>query len=89
MTQLPRLAAQEAQRATAEAKMSHEMSGMLFPWERSAFGDRTEKLKWWQKAYWVGFACVPHAPLAPPAPPPACHPALTAVCHRTLLLPGV
>ena len=39
--------------------MGHELSGMLFPWERSAFGDRTEKLKWWQKAYWVGFACAP------------------------------
>ena len=38
--------------------MGHELSGMLFPWERSAFGDRTEKLTWWQKAYWVGFACV-------------------------------
>jgi hypothetical protein len=51
--------------------MTHEMSGMLFPWERSAFGDRTEKLKWWQKAYWVGFACV--APSAGhKAPPLAC-----------------
>ena len=39
--------------------MGHELSGMLFPWERSAFGDRTEKLKWWQKAYWIGFACAP------------------------------
>jgi hypothetical protein len=25
-------------------------SAMLFPWERSAFGDRTVKLAWWQKA---------------------------------------
>ena len=42
--------------------MKHELSGMLFPWERSAFGDRTEPLKWWQKAYWVGFACAPCNP---------------------------
>jgi hypothetical protein len=47
-----------ATRAATEAKMGHELSGMLFPWERASFGDRTEGLKWWQKAYWVGFACV-------------------------------
>ena len=45
-----------------EAKLGHELSGMLFPWERATFGDRTEKLKWWQKAYWVGFACAPCNP---------------------------
>lgn len=47
-------------RAEAEAKLRLDgaVSGMLFPWERSQFGDRTEGLKWWQKAYWVGFACV-------------------------------
>ena len=44
--------------------MGHELSGMLFPWERSTFGDRTEKLKWWQKAYWVGFACAHRNPAA-------------------------
>ena len=33
----------------AEAKLSLSANSMLFPWERSAFGDRTVKLAWWQK----------------------------------------
>ena len=44
-------------RALAEAKLKFEGAG-LFPWERYAFGDRTQELTWWQKAYWVGFAVV-------------------------------
>lgn len=43
-------------RALAEAKLKFE--GGLFPWERYAFGDRTQELTWWQKAYWVCFAVV-------------------------------
>ncbi len=42
-------------RALAEARLKMDTMG-LFPWERYAFGDRTEGLKWWQKAYWLGFA---------------------------------
>ena len=65
--------------------MTHEMSGMLFPWERSAFGDRTEKLKWWQKAYWVGFACVaPRCRLSRALPRADC-----SLRRCTLLLAGV
>lgn len=47
----------EAARSLAEAKLKLE-SGGLFPWEASAFGDRTKPLAWWQKAYWVVFGCV-------------------------------
>jgi len=44
-------------RALAEAKLKFEGAG-LFPWERYAFGDRTQELTWWQKLYWVCFAVV-------------------------------
>ena len=48
----------EAARALEEAKLKMDNGMFLLPWERSAFGDRTAPLKWWQKAYWVGFAVV-------------------------------
>ena len=38
--------------------MEGPAGALLFPWERTVFGDRTEKLAWWQKAYWVAFGCV-------------------------------
>ena len=38
--------------------MEGSAGALLFPWERSVFGDRTEKLAWWQKAYWGAFGCV-------------------------------